>query len=420
MNPGPYRPSRPFIPPFSCATEPRDSTLAWSRSMRKITLVLFAVAFVVAGSAAMTIYAVRHYTLAQLNLGQQIRDELVYMRKFDRISPDVAAIDTVGKLNARSISQYRALRGKAIDFIWDGNPVPKNIIPQVLASDLPSDHALAAFQPVMLRHTMSSEVVSQMYAFFPFGLEADCALIMLGGHSQGARTIRPDTLNALLAALSAGCIAVHISMPLQGDNYLLEADGSRSQGSHDRFRGRETSGYSPIRYFVEPVAVAVNWLRTNGTSGHIVTAGLSGGGWTAAVAAALDPRIDVTVSIAGSMPLEIRRGRPESDLGDWEQHESKLWDFLTYQDIYILSALEDHRSAHYVWNKEDICCFAGIRAHAFFPDLAGAADRMGISGLTYYVDETPELGHTIGPLGIRSIMTAFAREAPLSVNIACD
>ena len=35
---------------------------------------------------------------------------------------------------------------------------------------------------------------------------------------------------------------------------------------------------------------------------HIVMAGLSGGGWTTTISAAIDPRITLSMPIAGSMP----------------------------------------------------------------------------------------------------------------------
>jgi PhoPQ-activated pathogenicity-related protein len=35
---------------------------------------------------------------------------------------------------------------------------------------------------------------------------------------------------------------------------------------------------------------------------HIVMAGLSGGGWTTTIAAAIDPRIQLSIPIAGSIP----------------------------------------------------------------------------------------------------------------------
>jgi PhoPQ-activated pathogenicity-related protein len=41
---------------------------------------------------------------------------------------------------------------------------------------------------------------------------------------------------------------------------------------------------------------------------HIVMAGLSGGGWTTTISAAIDPRITLSMPIAGSMPKVSQNG----------------------------------------------------------------------------------------------------------------
>ena len=51
--------------------------------------------------------------------------------------------------------------------------------------------------------------------------------------------------------------------------------------------------------------MAVNFAKAQGYS-KIVMVGLSGGGWTTTVAAGLDPRIDLSIPIAGSLPFAMR------------------------------------------------------------------------------------------------------------------
>jgi dienelactone hydrolase len=59
---------------------------------------------------------------------------------------------------------------------------------------------------------------------------------------------------------------------------------------------------SSMKFFVEPVILAINYAKTLGYK-RIVMVGLSGGGWTTTVAAAIDPRIDLSIPVAGSLPF---------------------------------------------------------------------------------------------------------------------
>ena len=54
--------------------------------------------------------------------------------------------------------------------------------------------------------------------------------------------------------------------------------------------------------------------------------GLSGGGWTTTVAAAIDPRVGLSIPVAGSLPFDMRFQHPVSchDIaGIWALHSSQ-------------------------------------------------------------------------------------------------
>ena len=61
----------------------------------------------------------------------------------------------------------------------------------------------------------------------------------------------------------------------------------------------------PTRYFLEPAYLTVNYAKAHGYD-FVGIAGLSGGGWSATVAAAIDKRINVSFPIAGSTPCAQR------------------------------------------------------------------------------------------------------------------
>ena len=89
--------------------------------------------------------------------------------------------------------------------------------------------------------------------------------------------------------------------------------------SHEWFQQWEDRGVHTMQYFIEPVVLAINYAETLGYT-HFVMLGLSGGGWSTTLAAAIDPRIQLSFPTAGSVPFDLKvwpyKG---SDTGDYEQ-----------------------------------------------------------------------------------------------------
>jgi ABC-type proline/glycine betaine transport system ATPase subunit len=56
-----------------------------------------------------------------------------------------------------------------------------------------------------------------------------------------------------------------------------------------------------MRFFLEPVILAVNYAVNVLKYETIVLMGLSGGGWSTTIAAAVDPRIQLSMPTAGSI-----------------------------------------------------------------------------------------------------------------------
>jgi hypothetical protein len=95
----------------------------------------------------------------------------------------------------------------------------------------------------------------------------------------------------------------------QSIDYCGSADGYCST---NHFYAWEALGDKPIRYFVEPTNLAVNFALGHGYEEvHLI--GLSGGGWAAGVYAALDPRVGISVALAGSLPWYLFKDHNPGD-----------------------------------------------------------------------------------------------------------
>jgi hypothetical protein len=132
-------------------------------------------------------------------------------------------------------------------------------------------------------------------------------------------------------------------------------------GKHEALFELNPAG-SPIKYFLEPTAISLNYLKDPKRAQsddfpryknfHMV--GLSGGGWTTTLYAAIDPTIRCSFPVAGTIPLYLRSG---GSVGDREQFEASFYRLAGYPDLYILGAAGDHRKQVQILVRRDDCCF---------------------------------------------------------------
>jgi lysophospholipase L1-like esterase len=121
---------------------------------------------------------------------------------------------------------------------------------------------------------------------------------------------------------------------------------------HGKMFDLPVSAGSALKFFLEPVAISLNALRPQYKEIHM--AGLSGGGWTATLYAAVDPTIRTSYPVAGSIPLYLRIG---GSVGDLEQYLGEFYDLAGYPDLYVLGSMGPGRKQVQILNRRDDCCF---------------------------------------------------------------
>jgi hypothetical protein len=148
-------------------------------------------------------------------------------------------------------------------------------------------------------------------------------------------------------------------------------------GSHEWFEQFEEQGDEAMRYFLEPVVLAVNYAVNVLGYKHVVMMGLSGGGWTTTLSAALDPRIELSMPVAGSVPkfpsslyphwvpdLPEGASKGVGGGGDFEQSDARpMYTACGWACLYVLAALEPGRHSLQMLHEHDSCCFATSGLH---------------------------------------------------------
>lgn len=164
----------------------------------------------------------------------------------------------------------------------------------------------------------------------------------------------------------------------------------------------------PMRYFLEPITVGLNYAETLRDFEGIYMTGISGGGWTTVVYSALDPRIDSSYPVAGSYPLYIRTQIESSD-GDFEQINPELYQTISYLELYLLGA--SSRRQLQIFNRYDPCCFEGTYALSYRNYLQDTLSEFGGS-FDVLIDEN-QRSHEISSFALEAILSdvgAFNKE----------
>lgn len=143
-----------------------------------------------------------------------------------------------------------------------------------------------------------------------------------------------DTANRLL---QEGYSVIAMNMPLNGWNMdstfvvngtAITVPSTGVQGHDDMFQllCPKYVGDGPMfRSFLEPVVQGINYFESITPATKDVTMiGLSGGGWTTSMAAAIDTRINLSIPVAGSAPLYVRNRIGSA--ADTEQIYTPLYD----------------------------------------------------------------------------------------------
>ncbi|HEY7354155.1 MAG TPA: hypothetical protein VH596_15415 [Terriglobales bacterium] len=105
---------------------------------------------------------------------------------------------------------------------------------------------------------------------------------------------------------------------------------------------------SPLQLFVGPALQTLNYAFKSGYS-RVDMIGISGGGWTTTVYAAVDPRIKLSIPIAGTFPRHLPCG---INVDDPEQDS-----IASYMNLYVLGSAGEGRRQIQVLNEYDSCCF---------------------------------------------------------------
>lgn len=156
--------------------------------------------------------------------------------------------------------------------------------------------------------------------------------------------------------------------------------------SHDQLILLEANNFNPMKLFVVPIQINLNFLEKEYDFKRYSMIGLSGGGWTTVVYSAIDERISDSFSVAGSLPFYLRVD--DRDIGDYEQTNIDLYQNVNYLELYVLSAYGDGRKHFQIFNKNDPCCFSGNGYETYEFVIKDKISQLGKGNFQIFIDDT--------------------------------
>src|SRR5689334_381698 len=256
-------------------------------------------------------------------------------------------------ITVTSPAEADARRARLVALIWGGAGFPRS------ESELVNIHARSPIEGLanldrveQLRTTMVSAladpVVVTTWHFIPVR-KRDRLVIVHYGHgcpiSYGGDS---DGLKRTIHALLEDGFGVVASLMPFNEQCQYKSHNLLFEGDNDAMR--------PWHYFLEPVAKSLNYLARNHREYRIIDMiGLSGGGWTTVLYAAVDPRIATSIPVSGSIPLYLTAKHFYLDA---EQSRADLYGIAGYPDLYVLGSFGAARRQIQVLNRRDTCCYS--------------------------------------------------------------
>jgi hypothetical protein len=262
-------------------------------------------------------------------------------------------------------------RQALIDFIWGAPGMPARALPTVERNDKSPVGGLTDLARVdTLIVPMEAGKKGYAHHFIPNRPNARLVVLHHGHASSFNDDPTPEDLSygmrrTIDGLLTDGYSVLAVYMPhVVKFSTRLTVDDHGKVSHDDLFKQIKLKHGSPMKFFLEPVAVCLHYLKTRSAADDFPEyrdfsmAGLSGGGWTTVVYAAIDPTIRLSFPVAGSMPLYLwPRNWAGYTLGDGEQTLAAFYRIAGYPDLYVLGSHGPGRRQVHVLNRLDDCCF---------------------------------------------------------------
>ena len=277
-------------------------------------------------------------------------------------------------------------RIQLIQYIWKQNDFPYDKMPSNIENDIKDDRYLDLQNLARINKiTTSMDYGVKSYSYLFLADKSNNKLIIYHQGHDGDFVLGKNTIQFFL---EKGYSVLAFSMPLTGMNNQPVVDlsfGKLKLTTHDDLMFIESDILSPIKFFIEPITLSLNYADKEFNFNSYYMAGISGGGWTTVLYSALDPRIEKSYPVAGSVPLYLRFNNLKN-IGDYEQMLPELYKIADYLDLYIMASYGENREQLQIFNKYDPCCFSGTGYTTYENEIKKSISDLGKGKFEVFLD----------------------------------
>lgn len=334
----------------------------------------------------------------------------------------VAGVDIEPLIGITSTEDIAARRQRMIDFIWKGAGLPQGLPTVEKGVDAAEFASLTGVRRIdLLTVPLRYRISAKVYDLLPRKPWNRRLALYHNGHGEPPETM----LRTVQALLDRGYRVMAYAMPFHHWNGGQQIEDPANPGtmlpspSHRELVPWESESFSTLAFFLEPLVVTLNYAEATYRPASVEMLGLSGGGWTTTVYAALDPRVNHSYPVAGSLPFFLRPAspKPSPTVGDWEQTKESFPGFYSsitagtaddYLQMYVMASIGENRGQLQILNRFDDCCFNGVSHRVYAAPLrdrvrllAGGRPEHGRWDL---LEDATHGDHTISPYALSVIL----------------
>jgi hypothetical protein len=301
--------------------------------------------------------------------------------EFTKIAPEYLQTDASSLISISTPQDVEKTRARLIEVLW-GGPLPARLPDR---TESVSDPRWGDLKIEKITVKMDFGLESVIYHFFAEKPTKKLLLYHQGHNEQDFI----DSKRQIRKFLASGYDVMAFALLLKNQNSQPIVDvpqqGKLKLTTHDQMKFLTPEKGNPVKYFIEPVIVALNGVKANYHYEHIFMTGISGGGWSTTLAAAIDPRIEKSFPVAGSFPIYLRADR---DWGDYENTIPAIYNSVNYLDLYILGSYGAGRKQVQITNQFDACCFAGVKWKTYVGAVESRMHELGSGEYDLFMDSS--------------------------------
>ena len=307
-------------------------------------------------------------------------------------------VDALIRINNQNDIEEK--RKKLIHYLWGKNELPSHL-PKVENNIKDSRYSDLDNLKQINKLTVEMEHKMKSIIYFYEPINANNKLIIYHEGHGGDWVRETKTIKHFL---SKGYAVMGIAMPLLGfnENPVLDLPdfGKVKFEFHNQLHLLETQEFHPLKFYFEPITVAINYAIKEFEIEKTYLIGLSGGGWTTIVYPAIDTRISHGYSVAGANPIFLRLD--SNDYFDYEHTVPEFYRIANYEELYVMSSFGEDRKLVQIYNKWDTCCFSNDLYKIYENNIKKKLESLGKGKFENYLDDTYR-GHEVSKYGLKII-----------------